>query len=106
MPTAKKTAAPKAGTKPDGAVYSFTEDGQTYHLPAINEGVADVPGRYTIDAVLHPENEMAQTALGFAMLKTADIPPDVRAVLENLPTGRLLTIVREWMGESRGSSAS
>lgn len=106
MPTTSTPKKPqdrlKKAEKPTG--YSFTENDVTYTLPPMAENAFDVPGRYTKAAVMRPDDETAQMALAFALLDAADIPAETRAVVEDMPTKRMLEVLGEWMGESAGSS--
>ncbi len=101
MPESKKTKAVEPTT-----VYTLVDGEKSYDLPPLNGNAANIPARYTKDAIMRPEDQAAQFALGCAMLDSIDIPDETRAAIENLPTNRFVEVIGEWMGESRGSSAS
>lgn len=94
----KQPADHKDGT------YTFTHKGKKHRLPSPSEHAEDVPAGVTMDAIMHPDDEMAQIRLGYSMLTAAR--PDAAALeaLRSMSTKDMLTIVGEWMGESGGSS--
>lgn len=88
----------------DGS-HKFTVAGKTYTLPPISEKTAEtIPGEITYNAVMEPENNMAQMRLGFATLEAVKPSPAALKALKSLPTSKMLEVFGEWMGGSSGSS--
>ncbi|MDB5716452.1 MAG: hypothetical protein JWO15_3849 [Sphingomonadales bacterium] len=104
MPEVKKPQDRKAKATPAPTGFTFEEDGKTYSLPSAKDHAGDVPGRVTKAAIQHPDDQQVQLALILAMLDAADIPDDVREVVEDMSTARMFEVLGEWMGESSGSS--
>lgn len=101
MPEAKTPQDRKAKATP----FKFTVDGKSYTLPNVDEEVAQkVPGGITMDAVMKPDDAMAQMRLGFATLEATNPTPAAMAALRSLPTERMLEVFGRWLGESSGSS--
>lgn len=102
MPT-----TPQDRKKPAAAArFTFTgKDGKPYVLPEVDEAAAaNLPGEITYDAVMHPEDEMAQMRLAFASLEACKPPAKSMAALKALGTNEMLEVVGRWLGESSGSS--
>lgn len=101
MPT-----TPQDRKKPADAPFTFTgADGKPYQLPKITEdSVADLPGEVTYNAVMNPDDDMAQMRLAFASLEACKPKPASLAALKALGTTGMLEVVGKWMGESGGSS--
>lgn len=95
--------APSDHKKPDEG-YTFTHKGKKFRLPPPNEHAEDVPGGVTMDAIMRPDDEMAQLRLAYAMLECAKPTPAALSALREKTTKDMLGIVGEWMGESGGSS--
>lgn len=94
---------PKAKDTETG--YRFTVKGKSYRLPPLNEkGAEEIPGAITYDAIMEPENEMAQMRLAMASLVAAAPTKAAMAALKSLSTKDMLTHVGAWMGGSSGSS--
>lgn len=92
-------------TKPDTAFAFKGADGKTYRLPRVTEKAAQaLPGGVMFDAVMDPDNDMAQMRLGLSMLTAAGPTPAALAALKALPVDQMLQVVGDWMGESQGSS--
>ncbi|MSZ76331.1 MAG: hypothetical protein F2667_04395 [Actinobacteria bacterium] len=113
MPVRRKE--PSDRKKPADAPFTFeatvaTKDGtgtrvKTFRLPKLDEvAAAAVPGRFTYDAIMQPDNEMAQMTLGFASLEACKPDPAALAALRSLPTAEMIAVVGAWLGESRRSS--
>jgi hypothetical protein len=103
MTTTAKT--PQDRKPKDDGSHRFTVGGKTYRLPAIAEDAAEtIPGEITYNAVMQPDNEMAQMRLALASLEAVKPSAAAMAALKSLPTTKMLTIVVEWMGGSTGSS--
>ena len=101
MPEAKTPQDRKTKAAP----FKFTVDGKSYTLPAVDEEVAQkIPGGVTMDAVMRPDDAMAQMRLGFCTLEACSPSPAAMAALRSLPTERMLEVFGRWMGESSGSS--
>lgn len=94
-----------ADHKAKGDPFTFAAAGKTYTLPSATEHADQVPGGITMDAILRPDDEMAQIRLGFAMLEAAKPTPKAMEALRSLPTKDMLEVFGRWMGESSGSSA-
>jgi hypothetical protein len=76
-----------------------------FTLPKMGEDAAtDIPGEITYAAVMNPNDEMVQMRLAFASLEAARPSPAALDALRSLPTGEMLKVVGDWMGESSGSS--
>lgn len=111
MPTTPEDHKPKAD-----APYSFEavvkdKDGKPkakrFILPRIGEDAAsNLPGEITYNAVMNPDDDMAQMRLALATLEAAKPTAAALAALKSLSTDRMLEVVGEWMGESSGSSDS
>jgi len=100
-PTTPQDNKPKADT-----AFTFKgADGKTYKLPAPNENAAElVPGEITHDAIMSPDNEMAQLRLGFATLDACKPTPAAMKALRSLSTKAMIEVLGEWMGGPSGSS--
>lgn len=102
MPTTPQDRKPKAD---EG--HKFTVAGKSYRLPPISEAATlQIPGGVTMDAMLDPEDVQAQLALALHMLRLTEPTEAAMTALRSLPTGEMLEVVGQWMGESSGSSAS
>lgn len=85
--------------------HKFTVKGKTYTLPAIGETAgAEIPGEITYDAIMRPDDNMAQMRLAFATLEAAKPTEAAMKALRSMSTEDMLTTVGEWMGGSEGSS--
>lgn len=90
---------------PQDEKFTFTADGKTYPLPKIDEkAITGIPGEITYNAVMAPDDEMAQMRLAFATLEACKPAPKSMAALKSLGTTEMLEVVFKWMGESGGSS--
>jgi len=111
------TPAPKqpADRKPKAdAPFTFKAPGEdkngkpitkTYALPKVTEEMAaKVPGGVTFDAIMQPDDQMAQLRLSLAQLNVCGAKPEVVAALRSLPTDEMMEVIGEWLGESSGSS--
>jgi hypothetical protein len=95
-------------------LYRFTVQGKSFTLPSPESAAPKVGGGVTMDAILAPDDEMAQLRLGLAMLNASGADPEALAALRSMPAEEMLTTVGEWMehkpkgqasvGESSGSS--
>lgn len=91
--------------KPKDAGYRFTVAGKTHTLPSVGEdSLSSIPGSITYDAVMRPEDQMAQMRLALATLEAAKPSKAAMEALRSLPTDQMLEHVGAWMGESSGSS--
>jgi hypothetical protein len=98
-------ATPQDHKAPADGSYSFTVDGKTYKLPAVDEkAAADIPGEISYDAIMSPESQTAQIRLAFATLNACNPDPKVLAALKSLSTKDMLEHLGAWMGEAGGSS--
>lgn len=85
--------------------FTFTVKGKKYHLPAITEAVAmSVPAGVAEDAIVEPDNDMAQARLGLCTLRAAKPDPEAYAALRAMTTQDMLEVVGAWMGGASGSS--
>lgn len=107
MTTPKQPADHKgAGVKFKANV---TKDGKastrTFTLPPIDEKLIEkVPGRYTYDVTMNPDDDEAQMRIAFAYLDVLGNEP-LRDALLSLPSGEMIRILGRWIvGESEGSS--
>lgn len=125
MPTPRKTARPaakKAAARPprtpqdrqpkdDGSgSYRFTvversaqgkSITRTFTLPDVDEETAlNIPGRFTYDAIMNPDDDTAQLRLAFATLEATDVDPAAVAALKSLTTKDMLEHLGAWMGKS------
>lgn len=111
------TTAPKqpADRKPKAdAPFTFKAPGEdksgkvitkTYTLPKVTEEqAAKIPGGITLDAIMKPDDQMAQLRLSLAQLDACEAKPETIAALRSLPTDEMMTVIGEWLGESSGSS--
>lgn len=100
MPTTPQDRKPKAD-----APFTFEVDGKKHTLPDVSEeAAASIPGGITYDAVMSPDDSMAQLRLGFATLEATSPKPESLAALKSLPTPKMLEVIGEWLGGSSGSS--
>ena len=103
MTAAQKT--PQDRKPKADAGHPFTVKGKSYRLPPLSEtGAMSVPGEVTFAAVMNPGDEFAQMRLAIANLEAAKPTPAAMAALKSLPTGEMLKVVMEWLGEQQGSS--
>lgn len=72
--------------------------------PMSEESAMAVPGKYTMDAMLKPDDPSTQMALGFANLIAVKAPKPAMDALREMPTDKMLEVIMRWMGESEGSS--
>ena len=72
---------------------------KTYHLADPSEAATRIPGRYVRAVMLNPKDEVAQTALGFALLDASDTDPAVIDVLMDLPISKVTDVMAEWMSD-------
>lgn len=85
--------------------HPFTVGGKTYKLPPVSEdAAASIPGEVTYDAIMRPDNEMAQMRLALSMLEACGPSASAKKALLSLSTKEMLEVVGSWMGESSGSS--
>lgn len=97
-------ATPQDHKKPD-APFTFTVAGKKHTLPKLSESAgATIPGDVTFDAIMEPDNEMAQMRLALATLIAAKPKPEALTALKSLPTNEMLEKIGAWLGESSGSS--
>lgn len=114
LPARQQAQAQPSG-QPDPEPFTFEatvrgEDGElitkTFVLPQVTEDAAmAIPGEYSYEAVMNPDNDAYQLRLGLATLEACDPGAEALAALKSLPTGQMLRVVGEWMGESSRSSA-
>lgn len=86
---------PKATKEPQG--FTFEHDGKTYTLPDASAYAIAVPGWVSADAILEPDNEIAQLRLGLAMLNAIDGHDDAKAALRAMTSGEMFGILGDWM---------
>ena len=111
------TPAPKqpADRKPKAdAPFTFKAPGEdkngkpitkTYTLPKVTEeNAAKIPGGVTLDAIMKPDDQMAQLRLSLAQLDACEVPDATMKALRSLPTDQMMETIGEWLGESSGSS--
>jgi hypothetical protein len=101
MTTTPQDRKPKAD-----APFSFKgADGKSYTLPKMTEAAAEtLPGEITFNAVMNPDDSMAQMRLALASLEACKPAPKAMTALKSLGTSAMLEVVGSWMGESSGSS--
>ena len=95
-------------------LFTFTVKGKSFTLPSAEDSAGKVDGGISMDAILDPDDDMAQLRLGLAMLKASGADADAMTALRSLPTEEMLQTVGGWMnhkpmgqasaGESSGSS--
>ena len=101
---AVKRAETEAAIDPDA--YSFKgADGKTYRLPKPSDTAAlDVPAGITEDALMYPDDQGKQLALGLHLLNLSGISEKDKAAFRALSTRRMLEVVQGWLGKLSGSS--
>lgn len=78
---------------------------KTFTLPEVTETAAlSVDGSTTMDLILRPDDMELQLRAGFQTLLACNPKPEVLAAFRSLPTGEMLEVLGDWMGESSGSS--
>ena len=87
-------------------LYRFTVKGKSYTLPSAEAAAPKVDGGVSMDAILNPDDDMAQLRLGLAMLNASGVEPEALAALRSLPTDEMLTAVGEWMAHKPKGQAS
>lgn len=80
-----------------GDPFTFTVKGKKYTLPSAEDAAPKVDGGYSMDAILYPDDEMAQLRLGLAMLAASGATDAAMQALRSLPSQDMLTTVGEWM---------
>lgn len=87
--------------------YTFSAKGRRYALPPLTEEQAmGIPGKFTRDAIMNPDNDEVQIRLGFVNLEASSASEAAKKAFEELSTGEMLKVLGEWLGGSSGSSDS
>lgn len=78
---------------------------KSFPLPQISESDAmTIPGEITYNAIMQPNDEMAQMRLAFATLEACKPTEAALAALKSLPTDKMLETLGDWMGGLSASS--
>ena len=103
----KGTKVPQDHKSKAPSRYSFTgADGVERELPLASEGAELVPGRITRDVVMNPNDQEAQIRLAFALLDACGTDDETREAFYDLPTGEMVTHLRNWSEFGDGDGAS
>ena len=81
-------------------------EGVEHKLPPASEGAETVPGQLTRDAIMSPDDEMAQLRLGFALLDASGADPAAIAAVYAKNTTAMIELLGKWMeyGDSDGAT--
>lgn len=83
--------------------YTFVHDGAEYALPHPSKGSANIATGIVRAAILRPTDQMAQMALGFAMLEACDTDGDAVEALYAKPIGESTALIQAWMASAGDS---
>lgn len=100
----KPRPRPAVSDKPEapGAFYEFEVEGKTYALPHPSLGAPKVSTQIIRDAVMTPDDMMAQTRLGFAMLEACTADDAAVAALYSLDMAGSQAVITDWMARAGG----
>lgn len=116
--TATKPRKQPQDRKPKAKPYTFdvvervkvngrlTNKTKTYTLPFASKGAKTLPGKFTRDAIMSPDDESVQLRLGIALLEETGVDQETLDVLYAKPGEEMITILAEWMQHGDGQGGT
>lgn len=92
--------------KAKDGLFTFTHKGKKHELPPVADAAPKVSGGITMDAIMQPDDEMAQLRLGLAMLQASDVPDETMSALRSMSTPDMLETLGAWMQHKSSDEAS